>query len=164
MKSFDYHMKEHPTYKGFFVTEEGEIYSKKGKMQGQFDKRGYLTYNLYGYGRKSGHRMVAETFIPNPNNLPQVNHIDEDKINNCVNNLEWISNEDNKHHSSFLWKILHIESGEVFTIKNIKKWARENNLSQGNLAGTLTGIRKQHKGYKVLEVSNHNQRTNKFQN
>lgn len=157
-------MKEHPIYKGFFVTETGEIHSKNGKLQGQFDKRGYLTYNLYGYGRKSGHRMVAETYIPNPNNLPQVNHMDENKTNNSVKNLEWISNADNEHHSSFLWTILHIESGEQFVIKNIKKWARENNLSQGNLAGTLTGKRKQHKGYKVLKVSNQNRRSSKSQN
>ena len=157
-------MKEHPTYKGFFVTEDGEIYSKRGKLKGQFDKRGYLTYNLYGYGKKSGHRMVAETYLPNPDNLPQVNHIDENKTNNKVENLEWISNADNMHHSSFLWTVLHIESGEQFVVKNIKKWARENNLSQGNLAGTLTGIRKQHKGYKVLSVNNQSCHSNKNQN
>lgn len=141
-------MKEHPIYKGFFITENGEVHSRHRKLQGQIDKRGYLTFNLYGCGRKSGHRMVAETYIPNPNNLPQVNHIDENKTNNNVENLEWISNADNEHHSSFLWTILHIESGEQFVIKNIKKWARENNLSQGNLAGTLTGEENSTKGIK----------------
>jgi len=153
-------MKEHPTYKGFFASKNGEIHSKRGKLQGQFDKRGYLTYNLYGYGRKSGHRLVAETYIPNKDNLPQVNHIDENKTNNRVENLEWITNADNEHHSSFIWSILHLESNEVFLVKNLKKWARENNLSQGNLRMTLDGKRKQHKGYRVIGVSNHNRPQN----
>ena len=157
-------MKEHPIYKGFFVTESGEIHSKNGKMQGQFDKRGYLTYNLYRYGRKSGHRMIAETYLSNPEKLPQVNHINEDKTDNSVTNLEWISNADNMHHSSFLWTILHIESGEKFVVKNLKKWAIENHLSQGNLFGTLSGKRKQHKGYKVLGVNNQRCRSNNHQN
>jgi hypothetical protein len=47
------------------------------------------------------HRLVAEYFIPNPNNLPYVHHKDENKLNNNVNNLEWISAKDNsKEHQS----------------------------------------------------------------
>ena len=42
--------------------------------------------------------MVAETFIPNPKNLPEVNHKDSNKSNNCIDNLEWITNADNKRH------------------------------------------------------------------
>lgn len=41
------------------------------------------------------HRLVAEAFIPNPYNLPQVDHIDDNKENNCISNLQWITNKDN---------------------------------------------------------------------
>ena len=46
------------------------------------------------------HRLVALTFIDNPNNLPQVNHKDEDKENNCVDNLEWCDNDYNIHYGT----------------------------------------------------------------
>ena len=66
---------------------------KQHKSQG-----GYLETSLYIDGKRTHkkiHRMVAEAFIPNPNNLPEVDHIDTDKNNNCVSNLRWVTHQEN---------------------------------------------------------------------
>lgn len=71
-------------------------------MKLQVNKKGYYGVILHKDGRhysKIVHRLVAEAFIPNPYNLPQVNHIDTNKKNNSVKNLEWITNEDNMRHA-----------------------------------------------------------------
>ena len=68
----------------------------------QLSKNGYLTVILHKesqYYTKQVHRLVAEAFIPNPDNLPQVNHIDTDKTNNNVENLEWMTGMDNMRHA-----------------------------------------------------------------
>ncbi len=73
------------------------------------------------------HRLVAEAFIPNPDNLPQVNHIDGNKNNNHVSNLEWCNNNYNMHHA--------LEHGLIQTIKQRKElsetcWMRKLNYEQ----------------------------------
>lgn len=66
------------------------------------DKNGYCTNTLSKSGlskTKKIHRLVAESFISNPLNLPQVNHIDGNKINNYIDNLEWVNNSGNQIHA-----------------------------------------------------------------
>ena len=66
-------------------------------------KRGYLYVNLCKNNKCKTHRvhrLVAETFISNPNNLSEVNHIDENKTNNCIDNLEWCDRNYNLNYGT----------------------------------------------------------------
>ena len=66
------------------------------------DKDGYLLVGLYKSGVRTTnkiHRLVGQAFLPNPQNLPQINHKDEDETNNAVSNLEWCDNKYNNNYS-----------------------------------------------------------------
>lgn len=88
------------------VSDDGRMRSLlRGKpyvLKTQPDKKGYhrlrITINREKMSFKL-HREVAKAFIPNPDNLPQVNHIDGNKDNNAVSNLEWCTNQQNAHHA-----------------------------------------------------------------
>jgi hypothetical protein len=90
----------------YYVTETGEVFSGKfdklKKLKPSDNSRGYLQVYLMIDGKqinKSIHRLVGETFIPNPENYPQINHIDGNKLNNHVSNLEWCTGSDNIKHA-----------------------------------------------------------------
>lgn len=101
----DINMKEISGFEGYLVDEEGNIYSEKtGRFLSQsFTNDGYLKVGLTKDGKvftKAVHRLVAEAFIPNPTNLPEVNHIDENKVNNVVDNLEWCDSKYNCNYGT----------------------------------------------------------------
>ena len=86
------------------------------------DTKGYVMVTLKKNGKTSRyriHRLVANAFIPNPNNLPQVNHIDENKENNCVDNLEWCTNEYNIKYGTRISRISNKRKG-ISTHNSIK--------------------------------------------
>lgn len=83
------------------VRDGGEVTWDLGeKLLGgsKLSKKGYRRVNLEGKVYFV-HRLVASAFIPNPKNLPQINHIDGDKLNNRVDNLGWVSNQENRNHA-----------------------------------------------------------------
>ena len=93
--------------KPYHVSSEGRFKNDYGKILSFHPhKKGYLMVQIPKNGktdaRWQAHRLVAKAFIPNPYNLPQVNHKDGDKKNNCVSNLEWCTNLENMQHS---WEI-----------------------------------------------------------
>ena len=90
----------HPGYK---ATSTGEIIGKRGKeMKGHIDHCGYHEVLLSENGQTKNylvHRLIAQTFISNPQNLDFVNHKDGNKQNNSADNLEWCSRSENTKHS-----------------------------------------------------------------
>lgn len=91
-------------YVGLYeVSSEGRVRNvKTGKiLKPKNNRRGYLFVGLHKNGAVKNryiHRLVAQAFIPNPNKLPEVNHKDEIKANNNLDNLEWVSHRDNSNY------------------------------------------------------------------
>lgn len=89
--------------KGYFVTPTGLVITRFGtKVKGGLSTTGYLRTNIWVNGThkfRSFHRMIAESLIPNPDNLPCINHKDGNKINNSIDNLEWCTYSQNTKHA-----------------------------------------------------------------
>lgn len=129
------------------ITKDGKIISlkhnKKREIKGYIDKYGYRRVLIYVNGKRKKyfvHRLVAEKYIPNPDNLPQVNHKDGDKLNNCVDNLEWVTPKENIEHAikkgfrkSNNTTVLNInqvkEIKKLFEIKSMKEIAEMYDVS-----------------------------------
>lgn len=95
-------------YFGYTVFEDGTILGRRGKPMQKVDNgRGYFIVSLYLNKRPttiSVHRLVALCFVANPDNLPEVDHIDGDKQNNHKGNLRWVTRGFNIEHAYTLNK------------------------------------------------------------
>ena len=100
-------------YEGFYVSNKGRVKREAftdslGRKNEEHivaivnnKERGGYEYVHLNNDCISLHRLVAKAFIPNPDNKPEVNHIDGNKFNNTVSNLEWVTSKENKEHA---WK------------------------------------------------------------
>ena len=96
----------------------------KGRIMKQQENKGYLIVKLNKEGKcitRQVHRLVAETFIPNPNNLPVVNHKDENPKNNNVSNLEWCTQGYNVHYGGGLDRLVKSNEYRMRTIEQLTK-------------------------------------------
>ena len=161
------------------VSNTGKIRSLDYKRSGKIrelkpaaDPKGYMKTMLLINGKNKTvkvHRLVAKAFIPNPDNLPQVNHKDGDKRNNCVENLEWITNYDNAHHAmeNGLFKnsleatrksnekrkkpvIAIDEQGNQFIFESQNEASRQLNINRRRIQNALKGVKTKVGGYKFV--------------
>lgn len=91
-------------YENYVIYDNGDVINEQANrfLRGKIKLNGYKVYTLSKNNVKQefcAHRLVAEYFIPNPDNLPVVNHKDGNKLNNDVSNLEWVSYSQNTEHA-----------------------------------------------------------------
>ena len=114
----------------YIFYSNGKVFSKiRNKfLNGSTDKDGYLIYQLGNKNRIKAHRLIALTFIPNPENKPQVNHLDGNKQNNDISNLEWVTNSENLKHAHKIGLMKNKKGKEDSQTKEIFVFNKEGEL------------------------------------
>jgi hypothetical protein len=142
-------------YEGLYqVSSKGRIYSciSEKFMKLSMHPKGYIMCGLTKDGKQithKVHRLVAKAFIPNPNNYPQVNHKDENKNNNSMENLEWCTDDYNRHYGKTVERTAkaHQKQIDQYSIEGvfIKTWEGINvaadtlNLSRPHITDCCKG-------------------------
>lgn len=145
------------------VSNRGRVKSnlRDGRiLKQQTDNKGYKRVRVTLDGVKRGykvHRLVATAFVPNPNGLPQVNHIDGNKDNNNVANLEWVTSSENTIHAIYNGRLAawgNASKPIIATELSTGKTIRYNTISQAeralntrHITDVLKGKRNSAKGY-----------------
>ena len=150
-------MKDIKGYEGIYgITSCGKVWSYRNEcfLKPIDNGTGYLQVILHKDGKVKNHyvhRLVAEAYLPNPENLPQINHRDENKTNNCLQNLEWCDHKYNINYGTRTEKtkkpILQYDLDGNF----IREWSSATDVGkelQANIWCCLRGRTKSAYGYK----------------
>lgn len=156
---------ECPNYE---VSKNGEI-RRGNHIKTPIEHNGYYTVDLYSNGKRIKRRisrLVAQAFIPNPDGLPDVNHKDGNKLNNSVENLEWVTKSENMQHAikNGLWHPSYgmlgkknpnggrkskpfriVETGQVFN--KLLEADCDGRFTSTKINDCLKGRQKTHRGY-----------------
>jgi hypothetical protein len=153
----------HPQHSHIYLSEDGRVWSvtknrecRTSRLNSQVNyqrlctKIDGKTKNFYL------HRLVAETFIPNPHNYSDINHINGDKTDNCVNNLEWVSKSMNLLHCARVlennplvgtYLLEEVSTGRRIVVKNLTKFCEDNGLNYSSIRDK----RNKSKTHKIIE-------------
>lgn len=136
------------------IRSDGRKQFVKGRVLKQWKSNsGYMLVSFCANGKQVKllvHRIIAITFIPNPNNYPEVNHIDCDRANNRLDNLEWCTHQENITYSNKLGHLvnnnpgkpviaINPETSEVFFFESQHEAARQLRVSVGNMNSVIKG-------------------------
>lgn len=146
----------------YLVSDEGQIWSLRANkaLKPKIDRYGYETVvlSVNGVSRyRTIHRLVALAFVPNPHNLPTVNHINEVKTDNRAVNLEWLSVADNDNHGTRNKRMadtkcrLPVEQvfsdGTTIRYKGVKDASRKTGINRCGISLCCKNVRKTAGGY-----------------
>ena len=150
-------------FKYYDITKEGVVINLKTnrKYKGKIENNGYLMWHTRINNKRYGwliHRLLAIKYIPNPNNYPVINHIDGNKLNNSIDNLEWCTQSDNVKHAfntglkkSTAKTVLQIDAN-THKIINIFKSTRDaeriTGINHSDISKVCRGIKKTAGNYK----------------
>lgn len=149
-------------YEGRYqISDDGRIWScrKKGYMR-PTQRSGYPWIILSKDGVQKGysiHRLVAEAFIPNPDNFPLVGHMDDDKQNNSVSNLYWTTSSENRTHNGLSQELAKAQSKQTYqydlkgnliaVYPSVREASRQLNISSGLICDVIHGKYRQTHGF-----------------
>ena len=146
------------TYGHYKISDLGRVMSKLKKpliLKPFFSTSKYLTVDTHNKN-SSINRLVAVAFIENTENKEQVNHIDGNKLNNSVENLEWVTNQENQIHkfkiglgNNFTRKITQfdLEMNKIKDFNSIIEASKDLNIGKSNISGVLSNSRKTTGGF-----------------
>ena len=150
-------------FENYEVSNLGKVRNIKSgiMLKPWITKDGYLRHCLYKHNKRKNlllHRIIATAFIDNPGKKPQINHIDENKLNNDLSNLEWCTERENAIHGTRTKRVAEKLSKKVIQLdlndnvlnefESMRQAERETGIPNGNISSCCNGRTKSAGGYK----------------